>query len=114
MHAAHPFDAVRKNDNGRSPVALTQPSRLLLRLGAFPEPFFGGDDTEAHRWSHEYAARVNSHKQAAQSSEYREFLKRRDDSTDTAKQPDDSRTRPHRAMVYVDGLKAVYRRPEPA
>ncbi len=28
--------------------------RDLLTLGGFPEPFFGGDETEARRWSREY------------------------------------------------------------
>ncbi len=28
--------------------------RHLLTLGGFPEPFFGGSDTEARRWSREY------------------------------------------------------------
>jgi hypothetical protein len=30
----------------------------LLRLGGFPEPFFGGSDTEARRWSREYRSRL--------------------------------------------------------
>ncbi|HEX2679344.1 MAG TPA: AAA family ATPase, partial [Polyangiales bacterium] len=30
----------------------------LLRLGGFPEPFFGGSQVEAKRWSREYRARL--------------------------------------------------------
>lgn len=30
----------------------------LLRLGNFPEPFFGGSDTQARRWSREYRSRL--------------------------------------------------------
>lgn len=30
----------------------------LLRLGGFPEPFFGGSDTEARRWSREHRNRI--------------------------------------------------------
>ncbi len=30
----------------------------LLRLGGFPEPFFGGSEVEARRWSREYRARL--------------------------------------------------------
>jgi uncharacterized protein len=32
--------------------------RDLLRLGGFPEPFFGGDEVEARRWSREYRNRL--------------------------------------------------------
>jgi predicted AAA+ superfamily ATPase len=32
--------------------------RDLLRLGGFPEPFFGGSETEARRWSREYRQRL--------------------------------------------------------
>jgi uncharacterized protein len=32
--------------------------RDLLRLGGFPEPFFGGSETEARRWSREYRSRL--------------------------------------------------------
>lgn len=28
--------------------------RQLLKLGGFPEPFFGGSEVEARRWSHDY------------------------------------------------------------
>ena len=30
----------------------------LLKLGGFPEPFFGGSETEARRWSREYRSRL--------------------------------------------------------
>jgi predicted AAA+ superfamily ATPase len=30
----------------------------LLQLGGFPEPFFGGSETEARRWSREYRSRL--------------------------------------------------------
>ena len=30
----------------------------LLRLGGFPEPFFGGSETQARRWSREYRTRL--------------------------------------------------------
>ena len=30
----------------------------LLRLGGFPEPYFGGSETEARRWSREYRSRL--------------------------------------------------------
>lgn len=32
--------------------------RLLLVLGGFPEPFFGGGEVEARRWSREYRTRL--------------------------------------------------------
>ena len=32
--------------------------RRLLRLGGFPEPFFGGGEREARRWSREYRTRL--------------------------------------------------------
>jgi predicted AAA+ superfamily ATPase len=32
--------------------------RALLRLGGFPEPWFGGSEVEARRWSREYRARL--------------------------------------------------------
>jgi uncharacterized protein len=38
----------------RSPAEL----RDLLLLGGFPEPFFGGSETEARRWSREYRSRL--------------------------------------------------------
>ena len=35
---------------------MSHPAQLLdlLRLGGFPEPFLGGSETEARRWSREY------------------------------------------------------------
>lgn len=41
-------------------LGLGKPGALLdlLRLGGFPEPFFGGDETEAKRWSREYRTRL--------------------------------------------------------
>ena len=38
----------------RRPKGLEQ----LLRLGGFPEPFFGGSEIEAKRWSREYRSRL--------------------------------------------------------
>jgi hypothetical protein len=37
-------------------LRLRRPTELrdLLTLGGFPEPFFGGDETQARRWSREY------------------------------------------------------------
>jgi predicted AAA+ superfamily ATPase len=37
-------------------LGLTRPGELrsLLTLGGFPEPYFGGDETEARRWSREH------------------------------------------------------------
>ncbi|MCK6459324.1 MAG: ATP-binding protein [Planctomycetes bacterium] len=32
--------------------------RQLLKLGGFPEPFFGGSEVEARRWSREYRTRL--------------------------------------------------------
>lgn len=32
--------------------------RDLMTLGGFPEPFFGGSETEARRWSREYRGRI--------------------------------------------------------
>lgn len=32
--------------------------KSLLRLGGFPEPFFGGSEVEARRWSREYRSRL--------------------------------------------------------
>ena len=36
----------------------SQGLRELLALGGFPEPFFGGSETEARRWSREYRQRL--------------------------------------------------------
>ncbi len=37
-------------------LGMTSPAQLLdlLRLGGFPEPFFGGSETQARRWTREY------------------------------------------------------------
>jgi predicted AAA+ superfamily ATPase len=44
----HPFSAAE--------LGMSSPAQLLdlLRLGGFPEPFLGGSETEARRWSREY------------------------------------------------------------
>ncbi|HEV8645576.1 MAG TPA: AAA family ATPase [Burkholderiales bacterium] len=44
----HPFSAAE--------LGLSRPAQLLdlLRLGGFPEPFLGGSETQARRWSREY------------------------------------------------------------
>jgi hypothetical protein len=44
----HPFSAAE--------LGMTRPAQLndLLRLGGFPEPFLGGSETQARRWSREY------------------------------------------------------------
>ena len=41
-------------------LGLTKPAELrdLLRLGGFPEPYFGGSEVEAKRWSREYRTRL--------------------------------------------------------
>jgi predicted AAA+ superfamily ATPase len=41
-------------------LGIRRPSDLatLLDLGGFPEPFFGGSDVEARRWSREYRTRL--------------------------------------------------------
>jgi predicted AAA+ superfamily ATPase len=39
---------------GELGLATTAELRDLLTLGGFPEPFFGGDEQEARRWSREY------------------------------------------------------------
>ena len=44
----HPFSVAE--------LGMSRPSQLLdlLRLGGFPEPFLGGSETQARRWSREY------------------------------------------------------------
>jgi len=44
----HPFSAAE--------LGMSRPAQLLdlLRLGGFPEPFLGGSETQARRWSREY------------------------------------------------------------
>ncbi len=44
----HPLSAAELKLRSRSDL------RQLLRLGGFPEPFFGGSEDEARRWSREY------------------------------------------------------------
>ncbi|MCI0657039.1 MAG: ATP-binding protein, partial [Acidobacteria bacterium] len=41
-------------------LRLSSPKELmtLLRLGGFPEPYYGGSETEARRWSREYRTRL--------------------------------------------------------
>ncbi len=48
MLRLHPFSAAE--------LGMSRPAQLLdlLRLGGFPEPFLGGSETEARRWSREY------------------------------------------------------------
>lgn len=48
----HPFSAAELDL--RTPAELAD----LLRLGGFPEPFLGGSETEARRWSREYRSRL--------------------------------------------------------
>jgi hypothetical protein len=48
----HPFSAAELGL--RSPKEL----RDLLRLGGFPEPFLGGSEVQARRWSREYRSRL--------------------------------------------------------
>jgi hypothetical protein len=48
----HPFSAAE--------LGLTRPAELrgLLELGGFPEPYLGGSQVEARRWSREYRSRL--------------------------------------------------------
>lgn len=39
-------------------IASNESLESLLRLGGFPEPFLGGSETEARRWSNEYRSRL--------------------------------------------------------
>ena len=39
-------------------ITRTVDFNALLKLGGFPEPFFGGSETEARRWSREYRSRL--------------------------------------------------------
>ena len=48
----HPFSVAEAGIEDAE--GLTQ----LLQLGGFPEPFLGGDETQARRWSREYRARL--------------------------------------------------------
>ncbi|MGH7267942.1 MAG: ATP-binding protein [Candidatus Rokuibacteriota bacterium] len=50
------YHLLRMHPLSAGELALRRPPELrdLLTLGGFPEPFFGGDQTEARRWSREY------------------------------------------------------------
>lgn len=48
----HPLSAAELNMGGQKQLF------DLLRLGGFPEPFLGGSDVEAKRWSREYRTRL--------------------------------------------------------
>ena len=54
------YHLLRLHPLSAAELGLSKPSELLdlLRLGGFPEPFFGGDETEARRWSREYRNRL--------------------------------------------------------
>jgi hypothetical protein len=52
MLRLHPFSA--KELAIRTPAGLTD----LLKLGGFPEPFLGGSEVEARRWSRDYRNRL--------------------------------------------------------
>jgi predicted AAA+ superfamily ATPase len=50
------YHLLRMHPLSAGELGLRRPTELrdLLTLGGFPEPFFGGDQTEARRWSREY------------------------------------------------------------
>jgi len=50
------YHLLRMHPLSAGELGLRRPTELcdLLTLGGFPEPFFGGDETEARRWSREY------------------------------------------------------------
>lgn len=48
----HPFSVAELGISGRKDF------EQLLRLGGFPEPFLGGSEREARRWSREYRTRL--------------------------------------------------------
>ena len=48
----HPFSVAELDLRGPGELA------DLLRLGGFPEPFLGGSEVEARRWSREYRSRL--------------------------------------------------------
>ncbi len=54
------YHLLRLHPLSAAELGLAKPSQLadLLRLGGFPEPFLGGDETEARRWSREYRNRL--------------------------------------------------------
>jgi hypothetical protein len=54
------YHLLRLHPLSAAELGLTTPAQLLdlLRLGGFPEPWFGGSDVEARRWSREYRTRL--------------------------------------------------------
>jgi len=56
------YHLLRLHPLSAAELGLARPSELtdLLTLGGFPEPFFGGSETEARRWSREYRQRLVS------------------------------------------------------
>jgi uncharacterized protein len=50
------YHLLRMHPLSAGELGLRRPAELrdLLTLGGFPEPFFGGDQTQARRWSREY------------------------------------------------------------
>ena len=52
MLRLHPFSVAEAGIEDAEGLA------QLLRLGGFPEPFLGGDETQARRWSREYRTRL--------------------------------------------------------
>jgi predicted AAA+ superfamily ATPase len=48
----HPFTVAEQR------IHSTDDFHQLLRLGGFPEPFLGGNETQARRWSREYRTRL--------------------------------------------------------
>ena len=50
------YHLIRMHPLSAGELGLRRPAELrdLLTLGGFPEPFFGGDETQARRWSREY------------------------------------------------------------
>lgn len=56
------YHLLRLHPLSAAELGLGKPRELgdLLALGGFPEPFFGGSETEARRWSREYRQRLVS------------------------------------------------------
>jgi predicted AAA+ superfamily ATPase len=54
------YHLLRLHPLSAAELGLASPRELLdlLRLGGFPEPFFGGSDLDARRWSREYRDRL--------------------------------------------------------
>jgi hypothetical protein len=54
------YHLLRLHPLSAAELGLTRGSELidLLTLGGFPEPFFGGSEVEARRWSREYRSRL--------------------------------------------------------